>query len=270
MHHHRNVKHGKGIVAENIEVADKTFRLALDAGEKLPPIEPGQFVMLRLPKTSDPLLGRPLAVYRTDGDHRLEVVYIVIGKMTERLSQVVAGSELEYWAPLGKAFELTQVSSDAEHTIMVAGGIGQTPFLMLCEQLQGRKTLLYGAQTENRLAGVGDFERTGTDVRIATDDGSKGYHGFVTDLIEQVYRPSEPTRILCCGPHPMLKAAFHLARRLHLPCEVSLETPMSCGLGICFGCVVKYRNSLEDKTFDYKRTCVDGPVFDAYRLCWDE
>lgn len=262
----RNVKYGKGIVHENVKVADNTFRLTLIAEEKLPTIEPGQFVMLRLPKTSDPLLGRPLAVYRTDGDRCLEVVYIVVGTMTARLSQVALSSELEFWTPLGNGFP----ASDAKHTIMVAGGIGQTPFLLLSKKLTSRKTLLYGTMTANRLAGIEDFEQADVDIHIATNDGSKGYHGFVTDLIEQVYRPGESTRILCCGPHSMLQAAYCVARRLGLSCEVSLETPMSCGLGICFGCVVKYRNSLEDETFDYKRTCLDGPVFDAYRLYWNE
>ncbi len=293
--------HGTGRVRENVAVAENTWRLALVAEKKLPQIAPGQFVMLRLPNTSDPLLGRPLAVYRSDGERSLEVVYIVVGKMTRRLSQVPVGSELEFWAPLGNGFFKADLFSNVDHTIMVAGGIGQTPFFMLCNREYGnreygnreygdgehrdggkrphRKTLLYGARTQNRLACVDDFRHTGTEVQIATDDGSQGYHGVATDLIERVYRSEERTQILCCGPKPMLQAAFKVASRLALPCFVSLETPMSCGLGICFGCVVQYRqeatgaesgHSSEAATFDYKRTCVDGPVFDAYRLCWDE
>ncbi len=258
------IDHCRGIVAENVPVAENTWRLALITEHPLPPITPGQFVMLRLPYSSDPLLGRPLAVYRS-GARSLEVVYIVVGKMTSRLSQVKPETALEFWTPLGQGFP----PNDYEHTIMVAGGIGQTPFLMLCEKLRTRKTLLYGARSKNRLACVEDFKTTDVDVRIATDDGTAGHHGVATDLIELVYRPSETTQILCCGPRQMLRAAFDVARRLSLPCFVSLETPMSCGLGICFGCVVKYRNALEDDSFDYKRTCVDGPIFDAYRLCWE-
>jgi dihydroorotate dehydrogenase electron transfer subunit len=85
-------------------------------------------------------------------------------------------------------------------------------------------------------------------------------------LIEKVYNPGETTQLLCCGPSPMLRSAFYTAQKLGLPCLVSLETPMSCGLGICFGCVVPYR---ENDTWDYRRTCIDGPVFDAYHLRWE-
>jgi dihydroorotate dehydrogenase electron transfer subunit len=188
---------------------------------------------------------------------------------------------------------------------MVAGGIGQTPFLMVAEKYchtNSRCTLLYGTRNIDRVVCVEDFKKLGVDVHLATDDGSAGYHGLVTDLISKVYQPEESTQILCCGPRPMLHSAFQIARQLNLPCEVSLETSMSCGLGICFGCVVqcrcekdkenvskfdnKFDNKISNKTevetknnnetdnktdkenIDYQRTCIDGPVFDAYRLCW--
>lgn len=269
----RTVWHGTGKVRENVQIAEQTFRLAVEIPHcksdgtinDFPEIQAGQFVMLRLPRRSDPLLGRPLAVYRTTSTENatlLEVVYIVVGKMTARLAEVRSGDELELWAPLGRGFGF----SKDQHAIMVAGGIGQTPFLQLAAGLEHR-TLLYGARSADRLACVEDFEALGVDVRIATEDGSQGHKGFVTDLIRDVYKPGEATKIFCCGPHPMLKAAFEIAWELDLPCEVSLETPMGCGLGICFGCVVPYRT--DDGEWDYRRTCVDGPAFDAYRLRWD-
>ncbi|MDR1963950.1 MAG: dihydroorotate dehydrogenase electron transfer subunit [Planctomycetaceae bacterium] len=262
----RNIWHGSGIVETNIELAEKTFRLSLNVQEPLPVINAGQFVMLRLPGGSDPLLGRPFAVYRVS-ENILEVVYLVVGKMTSRLAELQPGNRLDFWTPLGNGFSL----SDAAHTIMVAGGIGQTPFFMLAENLcqtqtESRCTLLYGTRTASRIVCMEDFEKLGIEIHLAAEDGSIGYHGFVTDLISKVYQPGESTRILCCGPHPMLHAAFQVARQFDLPCEVSLETSMSCGLGICYGCVVKCR--CEADTWDYRRTCVDGPVFDAYRLCW--
>ncbi|MDR0870472.1 MAG: dihydroorotate dehydrogenase electron transfer subunit [Planctomycetaceae bacterium] len=258
-----------GIIVQNERIAELTFRLALETEERLPLVNAGQFAMLRLPRRSDPLLGRPLAVYRCT-EHRLEVVYLVVGKMTERLAEQQNGNTLEFWLPLGNGFP----ESTAEHTIMVAGGIGQTPFLMLAEkrdlQNPARYTLLYGARTKSRIACMDDFRRTGIDVRIATDDGSEGHHGFSTDLIERVYRPGESTRLLCCGPKPMLYVVFKIAEKLGLPCYVSLETPMSCGLGICYGCVVKYKDNPDTDEWDYRRTCKDGPVFNAYRLRWDD
>jgi len=217
--------------------------------------------MLRLPTRTDPLLGRPLAIYRAES-HSLEVVYLTVGKMTHRLAEVKPNEPLDLWMPLGNGFS----ENNVQHTIIVAGGIGQTPFHLFCQHQQNRVSFLYGARTTSRITCMDDFRQLGIEPLIATDDGSEGYHGLVTDLIEKVYNPDESTQLLCCGPLPMLRSAFYTAQKLGLPCLVSLETPMSCGLGICFGCVVPYR---ENDTWDYRRTCIDGPVFDAYHLRWE-
>jgi dihydroorotate dehydrogenase electron transfer subunit len=282
------IRHGNGIIENNIQLAEQTFRLTLTIEGTLPTINAGQFVMLRLPNRTDPLLGRPFAVYRvskTEQETILEIIYLTVGKMTERLALLRSGDSLDFWTPLGNGFSPTK----AKHLIMVAGGIGQTPFLMFAEkycQTDSRCTLLYGTRNVNRAICMEDFKKLGVDVHLATDDGSAGYHGSVTDLISKVYQRGESTQIFCCGPRPMLHSAFQIARQLNLPCEVSLETSMSCGLGICFGCVVQCRCEkdkesvlkIDSKTeteietdkenIDYWRTCIDGPVFDAYRLCW--
>ncbi|MDR0609260.1 MAG: dihydroorotate dehydrogenase electron transfer subunit [Planctomycetaceae bacterium] len=278
----RQIRHGSGIIENNVQLTEQTFRLTLTIEGTLPTINAGQFVMLRLPNRTDPLLGRPFAIYRVSEngwETVLEVIYLTVGKMTERLAECRSGDPLDFWTPLGNGFSPTK----AKHLIMVAGGIGQTPFLMFAEKYchtDSRCTLLYGTRNIDRAVGVEDFRNLGVDVHLATDDGSAGYHGSVTDLISKVYQPEESTQILCCGPRPMLHSAFRIARQLHLPCEVSLETSMSCGLGICFGCVVQCRcgkddenvsktdNKTDHENIDYRRTCLDGPVFDAYRLCW--
>ena len=262
----RNIWHGQGIVELNEcltgNLTDNTWRLALRTEEPLPPVRAGQFAMLRLPNSADPLLGRPLALYRAESQ-RIEVVYLAIGKMTHRLAGQKPGAPLELWMPLGNGFPENKV----QHTIIVAGGIGQPPFLMYCQHRKERISLLYGTRTASRIACMDDFRQLGIIPNIAADDGSLGYHGFVTDLIEKVYQPGETAQLLCCGPLPMLHSAFLTAQKLALPCFVSLETPMSCGLGICFGCVVPYREN-KNSVWDYRRTCIDGPVFDAYKLCW--
>ena len=262
-HSPRNVWHGRGIVSCHDRLTENTWRLVLRTTEPLPTVRAGQFVMLRLPDRTDPLLGRPLAIYRAE-TYGLEVIYLAVGKMTHRLTVVQPNESLELWMPLGNGFPENKV----QHTIIVAGGIGQTPFFTFCKNWQNRVSLLYGARTASRIACMDDFRQLGIKPIIATDDGSEGYHGLVTDLIEQVYQPSESTQLLCCGPLPMLRSAFFTARKLMLPCFVSLETPMSCGLGICFGCVVPYREN-ENTDWDYRRTCIDGPVFDAYKLRWE-
>jgi len=272
------IRHSRVSLLENVEIADRTFRLTFRAPELVPLFSPGQFVMLRLVGTDDPLLGRPLAIYRMDAAKgTVDVVYLVVGKMTDRLSRLTPGTSLDVWGPLGRGFQLP----DSEQLIMVAGGIGLTPFLSLAEQEFAKQeltkqekeprdiTLLYGASTRNRICCTDDFRKIGVDVRVATDDGSEGYHGFVTDLIPTVMKKPSKAVIVCCGPHAMLQATFETAKRLgNIPCFVSLESPMACGLGICFSCVVETTD--DNGTRDYSRTCVDGPVFDAYRLCWDE
>ncbi len=242
-------------------------------------------MMLRLGGCDEPLLGRPLALYDTvlspAGEPTwLDVVYLVSGKFTGRLSVSTQGQSLEVWGPLGNGF----APQAADHLIMVAGGIGQTPFLALAAEHVGRRsygkparivrqpqriTLCYGARSAAYFAGVEDFRKLGIDVRLSTDDGSAGLHGFVTDLLRQVLDESadrSATRIACCGPERMMAAVAKMAHQYSVPCQVSLETPMACGIGICFTCVAKVRQP--DGSWDYKRTCVEGPIFDAELIEW--
>ena len=270
-------------IIENVQLARDTFRVRLQCPEIAQCITPGQFVMLRLPHCNDPLIGRPLALYDVvfgpSGDpSAVDVVYLVKGKFTTRLVQLTAGKQVDLWGPLGNGF----VPRETAHLIMVAGGIGQTPFLALAQECFGhrrygnparegartsRVTLCYGARTAAYLAGVDDFSRLGVAVQIATDDGSRGHHGYVSELLEQLLvEPQPDRRIVCCGPEPMMAAVARIAARRQTPCEVSLETPMACGVGICFTCVAPIRD--ESGQWDYKRTCVEGPVFDASLIEW--
>jgi dihydroorotate dehydrogenase electron transfer subunit len=241
--------------------------------------------MVRMAGGDDPLLGRPLALYDTwlgdDGEpHGVDVAYLVVGKMTRKLAQVQPGALLEAWGPLGNGF----AARPAEHLIMVAGGIGQTPFLAMGREALGGRTygdpprpatagraiLCYGVRTAELLAGVEDFRQAGIEVRIASDDGSVGRPGLVTDLLaetlDEIGASADTVRLVCCGPEPMMEAVAGVASQRRLPCEVSLETPMACGIGICFSCVAKVRQP--DGQWDYKRTCVEGPIFDAEKIVW--
>ncbi len=273
--------HGTVTVEENVPLARDTYRLRFRCPEIAGRIVPGQFIMMRLAGSDDPLLGRPLAVYDTvqatsRATAGLDIVYLAIGKMTRRLAMYRTGQPLEIWGPLGNGFPGTP----AEHLIMVAGGIGQTPFLALAKEYLGLKsygdparevskaakvTLCYGVRSREYLAGVADFERIGVEVHVSTDDGSAGRPGFVTDLLRPVVAGWDLTaRIVCCGPEAMMASTAKVARDLGVPCQVSLETPMACGIGVCFSCVAKVRDY--DGTWDYRRTCVEGPVFDAEQI----
>ncbi len=272
-------------LVENVRLARDTYRIRFECPDLVRRIVPGQFFMLRLPGYDDPLLGRPYALYDTVLDSSgkpvgVDVVYLVVGKMTRLLAECRPGAELEVWGPLGNGFS----AEPTEHLVMVAGGIGQTPFLALGREFLGgrdygrqvspaqRVTLCYGVRSKDLLAGADDFRACGVDLRLSSDDGSVGHHGLVTELLEQVLDeapssdPGSNCRIACCGPEPMMEAVAEIALARSVPCEVSLESPMACGIGICFSCVVKARQANGD--WDYKRTCVEGPVFDARKIVW--
>ena len=269
---------GTVAIEENVRLARDTYRVRFRCPEIARRIVPGQFIMLRLAGSGDPLLARPLALYdvvsdatgRPDG---LDIVYLVVGKLTGRLARLLPREQLEVWGPLGNGFPPLA----AQHLLMVAGGIGQTPFLALAREFAGtarygdpprsvppaeRITLCYGARSADYLAGIDDFRRLGVDVRVSTDDGTAGHHGLVTELLRQVLGDSTTgCRVVCCGPEPMMHAVAEITAKLNVPCQVSLETPMACGIGICFSCVTRVRD--DQGGWDYRRTCVEGPIFDA-------
>ncbi len=270
-------------IVENCQLARDTYRVRLHCPEIARRAVPGQFVMVRLANCNDPLLGRPLALYDTVLDEAgepvgVDLVYLVVGKLTRKLSTCQVGEAMEIWGPLGNGF----APAAGEHLVMVAGGIGQTPFVAMAAEATGQRrygnpmrevqsasqtTLCYGARSADFLAGVEDFQQLGVDVRISTDDGSAGHHGLVTDLLTQVLAESTGSpRVICCGPEPMMEAVAEIASQQDAQCQVSLESPMACGIGICFSCVTKVRQA--DGNWDYQRTCVEGPVFDAQQIVW--
>ncbi|GAB5403683.1 MAG: dihydroorotate dehydrogenase electron transfer subunit [Aureliella sp.] len=267
-------------ILENVLIARSTRRLRLAADELPDEMEPGQFFMIRIPGCNDPLIGRAFAIYDigTDGGMRyLDLVYLVKGKLTTALAELRPGASASIWGPLGKGFSTEPV----DRLIFVAGGVGQTPFLALGKEALGQQqftaarqsgyaknvTLCYGARNEQWLAGLDDFQSAGLNLRIATDDGSAGKKGLVTEQLETVLEETEglSRRIACCGPEPMMEAVAKIAASHGVSCEVSLETPMACGIGICFTCVAKIGTNDD---WDFKRTCVEGPVFDSKDVVW--
>jgi dihydroorotate dehydrogenase electron transfer subunit len=277
-------------VIENRPIARDTYRLRLEEPALAGSIRPGQFVMIRPgPEGSnDPLLGRPFALYDVVRDHggapsAIDVVYVVIGKGTAALAQRRPGERLAVWGPLGNGFE--PIPSPPGPILFVAGGIGQTPFLALGRWWLGAESygessvaenrnrstavsLFYGVRNKDYLAGIDDFRQAGIDVEVATDDGSAGHHGFVTDLLSRrLERGERPGRIVGCGPPAMLAAVARIAGQAGIACEVSLENHMACGFGVCFSCVAPIRQP--DGSTDLKRVCVEGPIFSAEAVVWE-
>ncbi len=285
------VLHHSVAVIENVSIARDTYRVRLDDPAMARGILPGQFLMIRPGEGSDPLLGRPFALYDVARDRSrtpvaIDVVYQVVGRGTAALSRRRTGDFLNIWGPLGNGFG--PPPDPAGPVVFVAGGIGQTPFLALARDWLGRSsygsngananersrscdraTLLYGVRSANLLAGVGDFEAAGVEVEIATDDGTAGYHGFTTDLLERRLAGGErPVRIVACGPPAMLAKVAQITLHYNISCHVSLENHMACGFGVCFSCVAPIVQT--GGAIDLRRVCVEGPVFDARTVAWDE
>lgn len=281
-------------VVENVAIARDTYRIRLDDPEMARSIVPGQFLMIRRERGSDPLLGRPFALYdvaRGPGGEpaAVDVVYLVVGRGTAALASCRPGERVTVWGPLGHGFGPPPEGP----VVFVAGGIGQTPFLALGRWWLGRSaygagqvrgtdppgriagpcaasaTLLYGVRTAALAAGLDDFRQAGITVELATDDGSAGHHGFVTRLLEErLERGERPARVVGCGPPPMLAALTRLVRRYAVPCDLSLENHMACGFGACFSCVAPIRQA--DGTVDLRRVCVEGPIFPASDVVWPD
>jgi dihydroorotate dehydrogenase electron transfer subunit len=226
---------------------------------------PGQFLMLKVSDSSVPLLRRPLGVHAVQGD-RISVLYERVGEATRLLSEKRSGDSLDVVGPLGKGFSL--FAAAARRPVLVAGGMGVAPLAFLAGKLaqkrkgQGVKPLvLIGACCSSHLLCERDFKKAGCEVAVATDNGSKGFHGYVTELLEKRLDKDAKADIYACGPRPMLKEVGRIAVERHIPCQLSLEEHMACGIGACLGCVTRTHEG-------YKRVCKDGPVFDAAEIVW--
>jgi dihydroorotate dehydrogenase electron transfer subunit len=224
---------------------------------------PGQFVNIKVSEALEPLLRRPLSIHRIRVQRRefreqIEILYEVVGKGTQILSQRKPGEYLDVIGPLGKGFDLhRQTGKQANRqTIIVAGGMGVAPLLFLAEKLKSQATVLIGTKTKNQILCEKEFKDLGCIVKIATDDGSRGFKGKVTELLKYLLRTKnyELRTIYACGPRPMLKEISRISREYNIPAQICLEEHMACGIGACLGCAVKTREG-------YQRVCKEGPVF---------
>lgn len=241
--------------------------------------EPGQFVEVKVADSRDPLLRRPFSVHRMRG-FNMEILYEVLGKGTQALSQKKPGEYLDVIGPLGNGFTYPKADSRKPIAILVAGGMGVAPLIFLAEKLreipnpktQTPNLILLGARKKSQILCEDEFKKLGCEVKIATDDGSRGFKGTATDLLkkELLTHNSKLLTIYGCGPHPMLKELSGIAKQHSIPAQVSLEAHMACGIGACMGCVVKQRtnNQKLGTHFEYKRVCKDGPVFNADEIIW--
>jgi dihydroorotate dehydrogenase electron transfer subunit len=243
------------------EVIPGTFHFVLKAPVLARESRPGQFVMIRVQDGTDPLLRRPISLCGACGD-AVELLFQVRGRGTELMAAWEPGRSVSLMGPLGNTF----IIPDAIRTaVLVAGGIGAAPLLYLAKTLAGlpdvHRTFFFGSKTakERALVEVVPLDEFFEYVCVA-EDGAGKIQGFVTDAfsVELVRKKinAEGACIYSCGPSPMLKKVAQISADYSIPCQLSLEAHMACGVGACLGCVVETREG-------YKRVCADGPVFDS-------
>ncbi|UCB52346.1 MAG: dihydroorotate dehydrogenase electron transfer subunit [Candidatus Zixiibacteriota bacterium] len=245
------------------ELLDHIFKLTLSSSHISRKAKPGNFVHLKV-NSDAPLLRRPFSIHSVDrARNRFEILLKVVGKGSAVLSQKSPGETLDLLGPIGNSFSLPPRGREV---ILVAGGMGIAPLWFLLTRLAGRfspedMTVFMGAKSKTELLYADKLKGTQAKLIVATDDGSAGRKGLITEVflkeIKKRGRDLKKLAVCSCGPHKMLKSMSEIAKSLDLWCQISLETHMACGVGACWGCVVKGNDGT------YKRVCVDGPVFDA-------
>lgn len=271
-------------IIDHQEVTAGFYRMVLECPTIAKEAKPGQFVhvLVGAKNSRDPLLRRPISLHGIDR-HKgtITLLYQVVGRGTQALAIKLPREELDVMGPLGNGFKLTAKQTPC---LVIAGGIGVAPLLPLLKELmeQGRETaMLLGAKTKEWVLAQGEIEAMGIPVRIATDDGSLGHHGLVTELLEQSFTAGTPWEYYACGPEPMLKAVVARMEKAGVPGQVSLEERMGCGVGACLACVCRVKVKTDAQAFSgaepgpesepqwtYKKVCLDGPVFNAGEVVW--
>ncbi|MEG2932671.1 MAG: dihydroorotate dehydrogenase electron transfer subunit [Gordonibacter sp.] len=260
-------------IVENECVGPNLYVMTLVSPDIAARIEPGQFVHMKVPGMDAHILRRPFSVYARDADAgTLEVLYQAVGFGSAHMvglepDTVGAEASVELIGPIGRTW---QPPAGTRRALLVGGGVGAAPLFMLCEQLAEAGASVHvvlGAQTGEALTCRLRYEALlDAPPRCATDDGSFGREGFCTSLVQEALAEAEAAGepydyLAVCGPEPLMKIVAGMAEAANVPCELSMEKRMACGVGACLSCVVD--------TVDGKlRACVDGPVFDARKVVW--
>ena len=247
-------------VRETVAVGKQAVLLRLTADEPLPEMLPGQFVEVRVDNTPSVLLRRPISIhYYKKETNELGLLVQLVGDGTRWMASLKAGDTVNIGLPLGNGFTLP---SDASvRPLLIGGGVGVAPLLYLGMKLKEMgiaPTFLLGSRTENELMQVSEFEKVGT-VYITTENGAVGEQGYVTQ--HSVLTREQFGQVYTCGPKPMMVAVARWAKSAGVPCEVSLENKMACGVGACLCCV-------EDTKDGHVCVCNEGPVFSIDKLSW--
>lgn len=230
---------------------------------------PGQFLMVRVSGQPYPLLRRPLSIHARDEDS-VEIFFARAGLGTAILADKKPGEMLDILGPLGKGFVIPGVTKGKKFCL-VGGGRGIAPLYFLAQELRakgGHPRVFYGGKTEADLPLLQKFAAQKMEVFVSTDNGSAGFPGLVTAMLERdLVQSAQPALIFACGPDPMMKRTAEIAAERKIPAQLSLESIMGCGIGACWGCVRKIRKG---RAAEWVKICEEGPVFSASEVVWEE
>lgn len=266
----------EAVVLDNTRLSPDYHVISLAAPEIAARSLPGQFVMVKAGQGNEPLLRRPFSVFALVRDDSggtpagFKLLSKRVGPATSLLYALEQGDRVSCLGPLGRPFTLVEPPVEAW---MVAGGVGLAPFAMLAETFARagvQATLYFGGRRKQDIFCLETFEQPGTRLVLATEDGSIGFHGKVTETLARDLAAAQAGRnimIYACGPEAMLQAVSRLASRYGRPSELAMERIMGCGLGGCYSCVVRVRDS--DGRVHFVRSCREGPVFRGDDVVWD-
>ena len=262
-------------VIENRPLSPEFFLLTLGSEQPLPEINPGQFANFLVENTNDVFLRRPFSIHDVDFSHNFIKFFIQkVGKGTEQLSKLKSGDSVDVLFPLGNGFfgyevRSTRCEVSTKHTpnpeprnpatLLVGGGCGIAPLLYLAKILNQngvQPTILIGGRSKKNIFRVEEYVKYG-NVLLITEDGSLGEKGLITQ--HSIFNQQKFDQIYCCGPEAMMKAVGKLAIEKNIPCQISLDNTMACGIGACLCCVTK-------TTEGHMCVCTEGPVFDVTKL----
>jgi dihydroorotate dehydrogenase electron transfer subunit len=284
--------HGIARIVSNRRVTENCWRVVLDSHPIASEVKPGQFIHVKIGGERGPLFRRPFSVFRRvplkDGRLGIEIVYKVVGAGSRVMTELKRGDTLDLIGPLGHGFELNR---DKSVQVVVAGGTGVACLFLLAEEISKAGLplkILLGADTKASLLMKKEYASLKGEVTVSTDDGTAGYHGFVTQLLAEALRKGAipvDCAVYATGPEPMLKALAPICRQYEISAQVSMERHMLCGIGACLGCICKvdpkhispsrdpkssHMQFVSDRDFGYALVCKDGPVFNIDEVKFDE
>ncbi|MCM1486922.1 MAG: dihydroorotate dehydrogenase electron transfer subunit [Firmicutes bacterium] len=243
-------------ILEKREIAKDIYSYIISCPKAAAIAKAGQFVHIRAEGYT---LRRPISICEIDSERgAVRIVFEVRGGGTDKLSQLQVGDYMDIILPLGNGFTIKEIP-DNKNVVVVGGGIGVPPMCGVAYSYKNVKAII-GFRSKDKVILEDDLKRLGADVTVCTDDGSCGYNGVVTFPLEKELETGNTAMIYACGPTPMLKAVINAAKKYNVPCEVSLEQRMACGVGACVGCACNINRNGKNSVL---RVCKDGPVFNA-------